>query len=144
MTYLLSFPFEHYLPRIFHLHTRSIVVICLPDWPYTWPLQGLILKFPHRNFSFFSPSLKCFTDCFVVQFISSIKIENLSRVVNQRKAIQSTNALAKTKNLTQAATSPRRFLVNLYSYMYILIRFVCGCKIYMPIENFHEAFESMA
>lgn len=102
MTYLLSFPFEHYLPRIFHLHTRSIVVICLPDWPNTWPLQGLILKFSHRNFSFFFPMFHwllrrtiylLYKNWEIVKSRESKKSHSINRFIGQNKKLNSSRSV---------------------------------------------------
>lgn len=113
----------------------------LPDWPkHLCDFKSLSLSFRTRKF--FSPKNVLLI---AMPFnLSSIKIENLSRVVNQREVIHhSTVSSAKTKIYLKG--QHRRFESSFGQFVFIYVhidslRLWFPFAKYMPIENFHKTF----
>lgn len=104
--YLLPFPFKDYLPDN-SIRSPAALLSSLTDCligPNTCATSRANLKVSAQE-SFSSKNVSLIAMSFN---LSSIKIESLSRDVNQRKSIQSTVSSAKTKNLTQGPTSTIR------------------------------------
>lgn len=110
----------------------------LPDWPkdFTATSRAYLKVFAQESFSPKNVLLIA-----LLFNLSSIKIENLSRVVNQREAIQSTVSSAKTTNLTQGPTSAIRIefwsiCIHICTYWFASVVIPC-CKLYVH-RNFPQ------